>query len=159
MNVNHVVVAGRVVHTPDVSGTKSGKIKVRLSLATNKYWYSEAREKKEKVTFHNIIAYGSTASLIEKFVEKGQVVLVIGELDNYSYEGKDGTTKYRSEIIARTIQLGQRAKSKDSDPVADGEENQDHGLPSEGEESQLPEITDAEAEEAFNELMSEDIPF
>ena len=147
MNVNKAIVAGRVVHTPEISGTKKGKPKARFSIATNKYWYNEAKEKQEKVTFHNIICYGSLVGVVEKYLDKGQVVLIIGEIDTYSYD-KDGVTKYRTDIVARELQLGQRSNKDTS--AGDGT-SQETAEPSEAEASQLPEIDDG--------IDLEDIPF
>jgi single-strand DNA-binding protein len=118
MNYNRATIAGRVTKDPEIKTTKNGTNVARFSLAVNNYYTSADGAKHEDVQFLNIVVFGRTVtSVIEPYVVKGQVLLVSGRIVTNSWEGKDGEKKYRTEIVADTIQLGQRPNgSEDNAP-------------------------------------------
>lgn len=102
---NHVQLIGNVGQEPAITNLESGKKVVRFSLATNEY-YKDAKGKKQTETnWHTVVAWGKTAEIIEKYVEKGKEVGVIGKLKSRSYEDKDGIKRYVTEIEANEILL------------------------------------------------------
>ena len=71
------------------------------------------KEKKEKQIFINIVAYSKLADFSEKYLSQGTQVNVVGRLQNRSYEDKNGTKKYISEIIAEEIYFADSKKKAD----------------------------------------------
>ena len=57
----------------------------------------------EDATWHNVVAWGKTAEIAEKFLKKGSQIAIDGKLTNRSYEAKDGTKRYVSEILVNEI--------------------------------------------------------
>jgi len=96
---NSVQLIGNLGKDPQFTELESGKKLVKFSIATNEY-YRQDGEKKTQTHWHNIIAWGKTAELMQDLLKKGSQVAIQGKLTHRSYEDKEGQTKYISEIIA-----------------------------------------------------------
>ncbi len=123
MNLNKVIIAGRLTADPELKTTASGMHVLSFSIATNRNWTNKDGEKKEEVEFHNIVAWGRQADVVSQFSGKGALILIEGRLQTRSWEGKDGQTRRTTEIVAERVQLGPRAGGgvKDMPSVADKE--------------------------------------
>jgi len=150
MNLNKVILCGRVTKLPEVKMTTSGKKVAKISLATNMY---QGKGKEDKTTFHNLVAWERTAEIVESFVVVGHEILVEGSIDNRSYE-KDGVKKYTTEIIVERLQLGSKPKSdKQSNYQPEQPETVKRTIKSDLDEKDIPIIEDGD------EINIEDIPF
>lgn len=109
MNYNKAIIVGRVTGEPDIKTLPSGTMVANFSMATNRV-YTVDNEKKEEVTFHNIIAFGRLAELIDQYVNKGNLLLIEGRLQTRSWEdNKTGEKKYKTEIILENLQFAPKA--------------------------------------------------
>ena len=97
---NRVQLIGRLGNNPEVLNMDSGKKLAKFSVATNDVYYSKDGNKVENTEWHNVVAWGKTADLVEKFFKKGEQVCLEGRLSNRSYEDKDGNKKYFTEVVA-----------------------------------------------------------
>ena len=102
---NRVQLIGRLGQSPEIVNLDGGKKLAKFSIATNESYKNEKGDKVENTQWHNVIAWGPTASLIEKYVEKGQEIALEGKLNNKKFEDKNGVTHYVTEIVANEIQL------------------------------------------------------
>src|SRR5690606_27728486 len=68
---------GRVGNNPETKTFDNGT-KASLSLATSDFYYNDKKEKVETTQWHNIVAWGKTAELIQKYVEKGKEIAIEG---------------------------------------------------------------------------------
>jgi single-strand DNA-binding protein len=59
----------------------------------------------ENTEWHKVTAWGKIAEIIEKYVVKGKEIVVEGKLTHRSYEDKDGTKRYVTEVVANDILL------------------------------------------------------
>lgn len=100
---NSVQLMGRLGQDPEVIDLDSGKKLVKFSLATNDYYTKKDGEKVTSTDWHQVIAWGRTAEIIENHVTKGQEVIVRGKLANRSYETKEGDKRYTTEINCQEI--------------------------------------------------------
>ena len=125
MNLNKTFLVGRVTKDPEVLSTQSGKKVAKISLATNQFM---GKNKPQKTTFHNLVAWGIWADVAEKYVTKGQEILIEGHIDNRSYTKKDGSKGYVSEVIVEKLQLGSKPGS-DKQTKQDKQEEVDDSLP------------------------------
>ena len=101
---NSVRLIGRAGNTPEVTKFENG-IKVSLSLATSDYYYNAEKEKVETTQWHHLIAWGKTAEIIQKYVEKGKEIAVEGKLTYRSYDEKDGNKRYITEVVVNEVVL------------------------------------------------------
>lgn len=102
---NKVTLIGRTGKDVEVFQYENGNLKVSVSLATSDYYTNQNGEKVEQTEWHNIVAYGKTAEIIQKYVEKGKEVAIEGKITYRSYEDKDGQKRYLTEILVNEILL------------------------------------------------------
>jgi len=111
MNINKATICGRVTKDIELRSLPSGSKVATFSIATNHSYKTQSGEKKETTTFHNIVSFGRQAEVIAQYVVKGQELYLEGRIDNQSYDKKDGTKGYKSQIILDNFQFGQKPKN------------------------------------------------
>jgi single-strand DNA-binding protein len=107
--VNRVQLTGNLGNTPEIKVFDSGSKLARFSIATKEEYTTRGGEKASDVQWHSITAWGKTAELIEKELQKGSFVSIDGRLVNRSYTDKNGQKKYVTEVVANEVVLNQRA--------------------------------------------------
>lgn len=108
MNLNKAFIIGRLTNDPDSRSLPSGQPVTSFSLATNRVWNDQSGNKKEDVQFHNVVVFGRLAEIAARYLAKGRLVFIEGRIQTRSWEDKEGTRRYRTEIIAENLQLGPR---------------------------------------------------
>lgn len=101
---NAVNLIGRAGIAPVIRTFENSMKLAKFSLATNET-ISEVNGKKQLTQWHNIVAWGKKAELIERFVKKGQLVPVDGKLVNRSWTDASGNTKRITEVQVNEILL------------------------------------------------------
>ena len=96
---NTVQLIGNVGNLPELMTFDSGTKKTTFSLATNESYTNAKGEKVEDTQWHNIVVWGKTAELVCKLFTKGTKIAIEGKLTSRSYDAKDGSKKYITEII------------------------------------------------------------
>ena len=100
---NKVTLIGNVGAKPEMVAFKENRKLARFSLATNEYYTNDKGEKQQSTQWHNVVAWGKTAQIIEQYVNKGQELAVEGKLTSRSYETKEGEKRYITEVVANEI--------------------------------------------------------
>lgn len=149
MNINKATICGRVTKDIELRSLPSGSQVATFSLATNHSYKTQSGEKKETTTFHNIVAFGRQAEVIAQYVVKGQELYIEGRIDNQSYDKKDGTKGYKSQIILETFQFGQKPKGAET-----GHTSESYQRKVENNQAAVPRERDEE-----DEINPDDIPF
>ena len=104
---NKVQLIGNLGNAPEVRNTESGKKLVRFSVATNEQYKNAKGEKVTETQWHNLIAWGKVADIVEKYLVKGTEVAIEGKLINRNYMDKEGNKKYITEIqVTELLMLG-----------------------------------------------------
>ena len=107
---NKVQLTGNLGNAPEVKTLESGKKMARFSVATNESYRNAKGEKVTETQWHNLIAWGKVAEIVEKFLTKGKEVAIEGKLINRSYNDKEGNKKYVTEIqVNELLLLGAKA--------------------------------------------------
>ena len=102
---NKVQLIGNVGGEPTITNLDSGKKVVRFSLATNENFKNSNGEKQTETNWHNIVAWGKTAEIIEKYVSKGKEIAIEGKLVSRSYETKEGEKRAITEVVVHEVLL------------------------------------------------------
>lgn len=110
MNLNKVIIVGRIGRDPEMKATPSGATVTSFSLATSKNWKDKNGEKQEQTEWHNVVFWNKPAEIIAQYVKKGDLLLVEGRIQTRTYE-KDGVKMYRTEIIGEQFQFGTKANN------------------------------------------------
>ena len=151
MNLNKVILAGRLTADPELRTTPSGTHVVSFSIATNRNWTTKDGERKEETEFHNIVAWGRQADIVNQFLKKGSLILVEGRLQTRSWEGKDGQSRRTTEIIAERVQLGPRTSGSGGDTATSDSGGDDS---QESKKDDMP-VIDLDSDD----IKPEDLPF
>ncbi len=102
---NKVQLIGRLGAKAEIKQFDTGKTKASFSLATKDVYKNAKGEKVEETTWHNLIAWGNAADIIEKYTDKGSEIAIEGRLTNRSYEDKEGIKRYITEIVVDEVLL------------------------------------------------------
>jgi single-strand DNA-binding protein len=111
--MNKAILYGNVGKDAEVRLLESGKKVAKFSLATNKSYTNQQGEKITETAWHNIVLWGKLAELAEKYVKKGNSLIIEGEIVYRSYEDKDGVTKYVTEIVGDRLHFAGSKKEED----------------------------------------------
>lgn len=95
---NKVQLIGNLGMDPEVKALNGGKKLAKMSIATNETYKNAKGEKVTETQWHNLIAWGKTADLVEKFLKKGSEVAIEGKLINNNYTDKEGVKRYTTQI-------------------------------------------------------------
>ena len=101
--INRVTLVGRVGSKPEIKITTTESKMARLSVATSEKYKNKKGELEEKTQWHRIVVFNSRfADTIEKYVDKGRLVYLEGQIETRSYDD-NGVTKYVTEIVVPTF--------------------------------------------------------
>lgn len=102
------MVYGNLTRDPEMRALPSGQQVASFSLATNRVWKDKTGAKQESVDYHNIVMFAKLAELAAQYLKKGSAVFIEGRMQTRSWDDATGK-KYRTEIVADTMQFGPRA--------------------------------------------------
>ncbi|MBN1339158.1 MAG: single-stranded DNA-binding protein [Bacteroidales bacterium] len=102
---NRVQLIGNLGKDPEVKEFAGGKKMARFSIATTESYENNSGEKVKETQWHNLVAWGKTASIAANHLTKGKEVAVEGKLTTRTYEDKDGHKKFISEVVVSEILL------------------------------------------------------
>jgi single-strand DNA-binding protein len=100
---NKVQLVGNLGSNPEVKTTDSGKKLAKISIATNETYRNAKGEKVVETQWHNVVAWGKTADIAEKYLSKGLEIMIEGKLVNKQYTDKDGVKRYSTEVQASEL--------------------------------------------------------
>ncbi len=103
--VNKVILVGRLGADPEMKYTTTGTGVCRFNLATSENWTGKDGQKQERTEWHRIIAWAKLGELCNEYLKKGRQAYVEGRLQTRSWDDKNGTKRYTTEVVATTIQF------------------------------------------------------
>lgn len=95
---NKVQLIGNLGNDPEIVNLDGGSKLAKFSIATNETYKNAKGEKVTDTQWHNVVAWGKTAEIVENYLTKGNEVAVEGKLTHRSYETKEGEKRYVTEI-------------------------------------------------------------
>lgn len=102
---NKVQLLGHLGNNPEIRTLENGNKLAKMSLATYEPYKDAKGKKVDKTQWHNIVAWGATAEIAEKYLAKGKQVLVEGRLVHNSYTDKEGQKRYTTDVNVSHIML------------------------------------------------------
>lgn len=113
MDLNKVMLIGRLTRDPEARTTPQGTPITSFSVATGRVWKDQNGTQQEKTEFHNIVAWRRLAEIAAQYLTKGRQVYIEGYLQTQSWDDKtSGQKRYRTEIVAENmIMLGNKNDS------------------------------------------------
>ena len=117
-SLNKVILIGNLGKNPETRTLESGVVMCRFSIATSEtYRNSQSGEKTSHTEWHNIVLWRNLAEVADKYLHKGDKVLIEGRIRSRSWEDKEsGQMRYTTEILADQMQMmGSVKKASDTD--------------------------------------------
>jgi single-strand DNA-binding protein len=102
---NYVNLIGHLGMDPEIRLLENGRKVARFSVATNERYKNAEGEQINETQWHQVVAWGGSAAIAERFLKKGKEVALSGKLSHRSYDDEDGNTRYFTEVIANEIVL------------------------------------------------------
>lgn len=148
MYLNKAVIIGNLTRDPEQRALPSGVAVTSFSVATNRVYKDKDGNRQEQTEYHNIVVFGRQAETAGQYLKKGQSVLVEGRMQTRSWE-QDGVKKYRTEIIADSVQFGPKAGASTGDEQSSPNEDSQDNNSDDGNKIEYPD----------DEINPDDIPF
>ena len=121
LNLNKVVLAGRLTAEPELKQTPSGISVVRVSIAVNRRRRGADQNDQQQTDFISIVAWRQTAEFISKYFRKGAAICVTGSIQTSSWTDQQGQKRYATDIVADEVQfVDSRAEGSGYDNVQQG---------------------------------------
>jgi single-strand DNA-binding protein len=116
MAINKVILLGNLGKDPEMRATASGMQVARFSLATSERRKDQSGQQVEHTEWHNIVSFGKTAELCQRYLKKGRQVFIEGRIRTNKWQDKEGKDRYTTEIICDNVQfIGSRGDSAGGD--------------------------------------------
>ena len=112
MDLNKVLLVGRVTADPQVRTTPGGQAVTTIGVATNRVWTDKNNQKQEETEFHNVVLWGRQAEVAGQYLTKGAMVLIEGRMQTRSWTDKTGGQRKTTEVVAERMQLGPRPQGQ-----------------------------------------------
>ena len=113
MAITPTTIVGNLTADPQLKVTTGGKAQLTFSLAVNDHYTNQDGDKVEKTAYFNVVAWGYTAENAANILEKGMGVIVVGTLDQRSWDDKE-TGQKRSTVEIKAMEIGARVGSLES---------------------------------------------
>jgi len=103
--INKVILIGNLGRDPETRYAQGGSAVTNFSVATTESWRDrQSGEQQERTEWHNVVCFARLAEIAGEYLKKGSKVYIEGSLRTSSWE-QDGQKKYRTEVMARDLQM------------------------------------------------------
>lgn len=158
-SLNKVMLIGNLTRDPQIRSIENGFKIASFGLATNSRWRSSDGQEKERVEFHNIVAWNKLADVCEQVLSVGMLIYVEGEIRSRQIVLPDGTKYYKTEIKMDDMKIldakkGNRSSDSHRNEEADQAEEASQAETDQGQVESIPEqpLIDAEERTSDEEL-------
>ena len=101
LNLNKVVLAGRLTAEPELKQTQSGISVLSFTIAVNRRYVksSDGQQAQQQTDFINLVAWRQTAEFISRFFHKGSSICVTGSIQVRPWQDQQGQKRYSTEVV------------------------------------------------------------
>lgn len=94
--MNLAIIKGRLIKDPELKFTSGkGTAIANFTMAVDKGFGDN-----KKTAFIPVVVWGKSAEAVANYTKKGSMVLVRGSIETRSYDAKDGSKRYVTEVVA-----------------------------------------------------------
>lgn len=106
--LNQIIIVGRLVQTPEVVTTESGKHMTYITVAVPRSYKNENGE--YETDFIDCVLWEAVAVNTSEYCQKGDVIGVKGRIQTRMVDDEDGNSYKKTEIVAEKITFLQSKK-------------------------------------------------
>jgi single-strand DNA-binding protein len=114
-SANFAILMGNIVRTPELTTTRSEKVLVKFSIATN-----EKTASGERTDYHEIIAWGKVAETVAKYKKAGDMVHIVGRIRQDRWTDAEGKKRQKVVIEAEKVAFLSTRGHLGAEPVGAG---------------------------------------
>ncbi len=100
--LNKVIIMGNLGADPELRVLPGGLSILKMRIATSERWQDKEKNWQERTEWHRVTVFGPRAEHLAKFLRKGMVVTVDGQIRTSTYE-KEGQKRYSTEVVANFV--------------------------------------------------------
>ncbi|MDD5686328.1 MAG: single-stranded DNA-binding protein [Elusimicrobia bacterium] len=120
-----VIMMGNITKDPEVRFGPSGSAIAGFSIGINRRYKAVDGSTKEETSFVDVTFFGKSAEICQKYVKKGDSLLVEGRLKQDNWEGKDGQKRSKLVVVGERLYLmpkktGGKTADTGSDVIGEG---------------------------------------
>ena len=106
-SMNRVFLLGNLGNTPELRHLESGQAMLKFRVATNAVWRDKTNPEKkhDRTDWHRIVVWGRRAEALSRVLDRGQRVMIEGQLRHNVVEEADGKKRTFTDIVAHDIQF------------------------------------------------------
>ncbi len=130
LNLNKVVLCGRLTADPELKQTTSGIAVVSFTLAVNRRYQSrgaDGAQAQPQADFISVVAWRQTAEFISRYFRKGSALCITGSIQTRSWQDSQGQKRYATEVVADEAMF---VDSKNEGGAANGQFADTYNAPS-----------------------------
>jgi single-strand DNA-binding protein len=102
--MNKVTLIGRLTKDPELKFTAgTGTAVATFTIAVNRRLPN--KDGQREADFIPIVVWGKQAESTANYMSKGKLIAISGWIQTRSYDAKDGTKRYVTEIVAEEVQF------------------------------------------------------
>ena len=103
---NKVILLGNLTRDPEVRYTPKGSAVCDLGLAVNRQYTLDSGEKREEVTFVDVVLWARLAEIAGEYLKKGRPVFIEGRLQLDTWDDKQsGQKRTKLRVVGESMQL------------------------------------------------------
>lgn len=118
LNLNKVVLAGRLTSDPELKLTQNGVSVVSISLAVNRRAIVKDNQRVQEADYVNLVAWRKLAEFIAKYFKKGSALCITGSIQSRSWTDESGQKRYATEVVVdEAMFVDSMNNNKSEDPT------------------------------------------
>ncbi|MCI5617988.1 MAG: single-stranded DNA-binding protein [Ruminococcus sp.] len=99
--LNRVILMGRITQDLELKTTASGIPVTSFSIAVDRNYVKQGEER--QTDFINVVCWRKQAEFVCRYFEKGSMIAIEGQLQTRTYQAKDGSNRYVTEVVADSV--------------------------------------------------------
>ena len=144
LNLNKVVLSGRLTADVELKSTQSGVSVCSFTLAVNR---RTGKDKEQQTDFINCQAWRQTAEFISKYFKKGSALCIVGSIQTRSWNDQNGNKRFATEVVV------------DEAMFVDGKNDAAEGQTSAAGQTYIPDAYNAPAGDFQPASADDDLPY
>lgn len=121
--MNNLTIMGRLTRDPEVRyGGKDNTAIATFDVAVDRRF---KRDGQPTADFFRCVAFGKLGEFVEKYLNKGKKIVLMGEVQNNNYKDKNGNMQYSFKVIANSIEFAESKKAQEENGTAQSQPSND----------------------------------
>ena len=103
LNLNKVILCGRLTADPELKQTSGGIAVVSFTLAVNRRYQTKTADgtaPAQQADFISIVAWRQTAEFISRYFRRGSAICITGSIQTRTWQDQQGQKRYATEVVA-----------------------------------------------------------